>query len=73
MSSGGVLKPLRWPWLWLGLWIGAIVGVVILSLVPPPDMDLPAGADKVEHFIAYFAIAAAAVRRLARRGSLRSR
>ena len=61
VSSGGVLKPLRRPWLWLGLWIGAIVGVVILSLVPPPDMDLPAGADKVEHFIAYFAISASAV------------
>lgn len=61
MTAGRVLKPLRRPWLWLGLWIGAIVGVVILSLVPPPDMDLPAGADKVEHFIAYFAISASAV------------
>ena len=61
MTDGGVLKPLRWTWLWLGLWIGAIVGVVVLSLVPPPEMDLPAGADKVEHFIAYFLLAASAV------------
>ena len=61
MSEGAVLKPLRRPWLWLGLWIGAIVGVVVLSLAPPPDMDLPAGADKVEHFIAYFLLAASAV------------
>ena len=61
MTGTGVLKPLRWTWLWLGLWIGAIVGVVVLSLVPPPDMDLPSGADKVEHFIAYFVLAASAV------------
>ena len=61
MSDGPLLKPLRRPWLWLGLWIGAIVGVVVLSLVPPPQMDLPSGADKVEHFIAYFLLAASAV------------
>lgn len=61
MSDGPVLKPLRRSWLWLGLWIGAIVGVVVLSLVPPPEMDLPSGADKVEHFLAYFLLAASAV------------
>lgn len=61
MSEGSVLKPLRWSWLWLGLWIGAIIGVVVLSLVPPPEMDLPSGADKVEHFLAYFLLAASAV------------
>ena len=52
MTHRGVVKPLRRPWLWLGLWIGAIIGVVVLSLAPPPQMDLPSGADKVEHFIA---------------------
>lgn len=61
MSDGPVLKPLRWPWLWLGLWVGAIIGVVALSLMPPPQMDLPSGADKVEHFLAYFLLAASAV------------
>lgn len=61
MSGGPWLKPLRRPWLWLGLWIGAIVGVVVLSLMPPPQMDLPTGADKVEHFLAYFLLAASAV------------
>ena len=70
MSRAGVLKPLRWPWLWLGLWIGAIVGVVILSLVPPPEMNLPKGADKVEHFIAYAAISASAVQLFASRRAL---
>lgn len=70
MTRGRVLKPLRRPWLWLGLWIGAIAGVVILSLVPPPDMDLPEGADKVEHFIAYLAISASAVQLFASRRAL---
>ena len=70
MTSHALLKPLRWPWLWLGLWIGAITGVVILSLVPPPDMDLPKGFDKVEHFIAYFVLSASAVQLFASRRAL---
>ena len=70
MTTHRVLKPLRWPWLWLGLWIGAITGVVILSLVPPPDMDLPKGFDKVEHFIAYFVLSASAVQLFASRHAL---
>jgi len=61
VSGGAVLKPLRRPWLWLGLWILAIITVIVLSLVPPPEMNLPSGADKVEHFIAYAAISASAV------------
>lgn len=67
MSAGAVLKPLRRPKLWLGLWIAAIVAVVVLSLVPPPAMDLPSGADKVEHFIAYALISASAVQLFASR------
>ena len=70
MTHRGVVKPLRRPWLWLGLWIGAIIGVVVLSLAPPPQMDLPSGADKVEHFIAYFVLAAAAVQLFASRRAL---
>lgn len=70
MTSHRLLKPLRWPWLWLGLWIGAITGVVILSLVPPPDMDLPRGVDKVEHFVAYFVLSASAVQLFASRRAL---
>ena len=70
MTHRGVVKPQRRPWLWLGLWIGAIIGVVVLSLAPPPQMDLPSGADKVEHFIAYFVLAAAAVQLFASRRAL---
>ena len=70
MSGRGVLKPLRRPWLWLGLWLGAIAAVVVLSLVPPPDVDLPEGADKVEHVLAYAALAAGAVQLFASRRAL---
>lgn len=70
MTAGGVLKPLRRPRLWLGLWIASIVAVVVLSLVPPPAIDLPPGADKVEHFLAYAALSGAAVQLFARRGVL---
>lgn len=57
----GALKPLRRPWLWAGLWWLAVAIVVVLSLVPPPPMELPRHGDKVEHLLAYAALAAAAV------------
>lgn len=70
MSRGPLLKPLRRPWLWLGLWVGAIVALVVLSLVDPPDVALPRGTDKVEHFLAYAAISAGAVQLFASRRAL---
>lgn len=72
MTRGGIVKPLRRPWLWLGLWLSAIVAVIALSLAPPPAMplDLPPGVDKVEHFIAYFLLSAAAVQLFASRRAL---
>jgi VanZ family protein len=57
----GALKPLRRPWLWAGLWWLAVAVVVVLSLVPPPPMELPRHGDKIEHLLAYAALAAAAV------------
>lgn len=48
------------------MWIVAIAIVVVLSLapsVPMPDVD---GSDKIGHFLAYFALAAAAVQLYAR-------
>ncbi|KLI97633.1 membrane protein [Luteimonas sp. FCS-9] len=64
------LKPLRRPWLWCGLWIAAIAAVVVLSLVPSVPMpDVPDG-DKLGHFLAYAALAAAAVQLYARWPSL---
>lgn len=64
------LKPLRRPALWCGLWIAAIATVVVLSLVPSVPMpDVPDG-DKLGHFLAYAALAAAAVQLYARWPSL---
>ena len=63
---GRSFKPLRRPLLWGGLWIAAIAVVVVLSLAPSVPMpDVPDG-DKLGHFLAYFALAAAAVQLYAR-------
>ncbi|MEF3083321.1 VanZ family protein [Luteimonas sp. SMYT11W] len=63
---GRSFKPLRRPLLWGGLWIAAIAGVVVLSLAPSVPMpDVPDG-DKLGHFLAYFALSAAAVQLYAR-------
>ena len=64
MNAGATraLKPLRRWRLWLGLWCGAIALVVLFSLLPAPDLpQVPPGGDKLEHFGAYFALAAGAV------------
>ena len=54
-------KPFRSPWPWLGLWWLAVLVVVLFSLTPPPPLELPRHGDKVEHLLAYAALAAAAV------------
>lgn len=56
------LKPLRHPRAWLALWWLAVVVVFVVCLLPAPDLPLtPPGGDKVEHFLAYFLLAASAV------------
>ena len=71
MKFGRSLKPLRRPLLWSGLWIVAIATVVVVSLVPAPALPLvPPGGDKLEHFLAYCALAAGAVQLYARWPSL---
>lgn len=67
MSFGRSLKPLRRPLLWSTLWIAAIAAVVVVSLVPAPELPrVPPGGDKLEHFLAYAALAAGAVQLYAR-------
>ncbi len=65
------LKPLRHSRLWLGLWGLAVASVIVASLVPASELpQVPDGGDKVEHFLAYFLLAAAAVQLFATRAML---
>ena len=67
MIVGRSFKPLRHARLWSMLWSLAIAVVVVVSLIPAPELpNLPPGSDKWEHFLAYFALAAAAVQLFAR-------
>lgn len=61
MTAAGMLKPLRFPRVWLGLWWLAIAVTIVVCLIPPPPLALPQNSDKVEHFLAYFLLASAAV------------
>ncbi len=70
---GRSLKPFRRPVLWSALWCVAVSLVVVLSLIPMPDLgQLPSGTDKVEHFLTYAALAAGAVQLYPRWRSLLS-
>ena len=70
---GRSLKPFRRPWLWAGVWSLAVAAVVVASLVPAHGLPpVPAGTDKIEHFLSYFLLAAAAVQLFGRRLSLLS-
>lgn len=72
-APGRSLKPFRRPRLWAGLWVAGIAAVAASSLVPLSDLpELPAGGDKLEHFVAYALLAAGAVQLFARRLSLLS-
>jgi hypothetical protein len=64
------LKPFRHPRLWTGLWCLGIALVVVLSLLPAPDLPQPPGGDKLHHFLAYGLLAAWAVQLYARWPSL---
>lgn len=61
MRFGYALKPFRRPRLWTGLWCLGIAMVVVVSLLPAPDLPQPPGGDKFHHFLAYGALAAYAV------------
>jgi VanZ family protein len=68
VSAPSTLKPLRRPRLWLALWWLGVVAVMAFSLVPAFVLpQVPDGGDKVEHFLSYFVLAAAAVQLFAPR------
>ena len=57
-----LFKPLRNRRFWMALWAAAVLGVVVVCLIPPPPLPpLPDNSDKLEHFAAYFLLAAGAV------------
>ena len=64
---GRSLKPFRRPWLWSGLWMLGIAAVVFASLVPARELPAVPVGDKLEHFLAYAVLSAAAVQLFARR------
>ena len=65
------LKPLRHPRAWLALWWLAVVLVFAACLVPARDLPpVPHGFDKIEHFLAFFLLAASAVQLYATRRAL---
>lgn len=70
MTATTLLKPLRWPRFWLALWWLAVLGTLVVCLIPPPSIPLPENSDKVEHFLAYFLLAASAVQIYRRRAAL---
>jgi VanZ family protein len=62
VSGLPALKTFHRPRLWLGLWLVAVLAVVVLSLVNLSGLPpVPEGGDKVEHFLAYALLSAAAV------------
>ncbi len=65
------LRPLRHPRAWLTLWWLAVLLVFVVCLVPAPDLpSVPHGFDKLEHFLAFFVLAASAVQLYADRREL---
>ncbi|MBB1061331.1 VanZ family protein [Marilutibacter spongiae] len=58
-----VLRPLRWPRTWFCAWLFFVAGVAVASLLPARDLPpLPfEGVDKLEHLLAYAAMATGAV------------
>lgn len=56
---GSTLRQFRRPGLWLGIWLLGWVLCATLSLIHPPQIEIPITyADKFEHFLAYAALSA---------------
>lgn len=54
----------------MGLWCAAVLTVIVVCLIPLPEMNLPQNSDKVEHMLAYFALSASAVQLFGSRRAL---
>ena len=56
-----ILHTFRRPQLWLALWALMIVAVIVLSLMPKPPIPPALVIGKIDHLIAYVALATFAV------------
>ena len=61
MSDSRWFKPLRRLPMWLALWFAGITAVVVVCLLPGQDLPRIPLSDKVEHALAFAALAASAV------------
>ncbi len=59
--ADAILHPFRRPLLWLAVWALMIAAVIVLSLVPKPPIPQLLMQGKLDHLIAYVALAAFAV------------
>lgn len=55
------MKPLRHRNAWLALWLLGITGVIVVCLLPGPDLPDLRVSDKFEHALAFALLAASAV------------
>jgi hypothetical protein len=67
MRPASALRAFRRPYAWLSLWAAMIVAVIVLSLMPKPPIPPTLAIGKLDHLIAYAALAAMAVQLYARR------
>lgn len=55
------LKPLRHRNAWLALWLSGVAVLVVVCLLPSPDLPKLKVSDKVEHALAFALLAGSAV------------
>lgn len=60
------VKPLRRMRMWLALWCTGIVVLVVVCLLPAPDLPRVPVNDKLEHALAFALLASSAVQLFAR-------
>ena len=65
------MKPLQHARLWAALWAAAILATILVCMVPADVLpSTPTGGDKLEHWLAFAALAAAAVQLFGTRRAL---
>jgi VanZ family protein len=57
-SGASVLRPMRFAYVWLLLGVLLVLATLLVCLLPHVPGPSVQGADKVEHFIAYFGLTA---------------